>query len=200
MLSLALEKQNVLFSIKHDASSGMGWFSKIKLDGGSITAVMGSTSEKMYLWQVPNFGFEMIKLILGGWLAREESLGVVSPSESIKDRLDVGLLIPPFNWSHASSWVSFALGRLIPEQDNMQWKWRDGESSVYPLWQVAGRWCIYALGWREPDLVLRTPVASWHIQGLSATYVMWLEIPSWVLIDLDHHSFLDMRTWSLPYT
>jgi hypothetical protein len=24
----------------------------------------------------------------------------------------------------------------------------------------AGRWCIYALGWREPDLVLRTPVAS----------------------------------------
>jgi hypothetical protein len=31
---------------------------------------------------------------------------------------------------------------------------------VYPLWQEAGRWCIYALGWREPDLVLRTPVAS----------------------------------------
>ena len=39
-----------------------------------------------------NFGFEMIKLRPGGWLAREESLGVVSPSESIKDRLDVGLL------------------------------------------------------------------------------------------------------------
>jgi hypothetical protein len=34
-----------------------GKFSKIKLDGGSITAVMGSTSEKMYLCQVPNFGF-----------------------------------------------------------------------------------------------------------------------------------------------
>jgi hypothetical protein len=49
---------------------------------------------------------------------------------------------------------------------------RDGESSVYPPWQEAGRWCIYALGWREPDLVLRTPVASWHMQGLSATYVM----------------------------
>jgi hypothetical protein len=31
-------------------------FSKIKLDGGSITAVMGSTSEKMYLCQVPDFG------------------------------------------------------------------------------------------------------------------------------------------------
>jgi hypothetical protein len=28
----------------------VGWeFSKIKLDGGSIMAVMGSTSEKMYL-------------------------------------------------------------------------------------------------------------------------------------------------------
>jgi hypothetical protein len=68
-------------------------FSKTKLDGGSIMTMMGSTSEKMYLCQVPNFGFEMIKLIPGGWLAREESLGVVSPSESIKDLLDVGLMI-----------------------------------------------------------------------------------------------------------
>jgi hypothetical protein len=92
MLSLALEKQNVLFSTKDDASSGKGWFSKIKLDGGSIMAVMGSTSEKMYLCQVPNFGLEMIKLRPGGCLAREESLGVVSPPESIKDLVDVGLL------------------------------------------------------------------------------------------------------------
>jgi hypothetical protein len=49
---------------------------------------------------------------------------------------------------------------------------------VYPPWQEDGRWCIYALGWREPDLVLRTPVASRHMQGLSARYVMWLEILS----------------------
>jgi hypothetical protein len=69
-----------------------GKFSKIKLDGGSIMAMMGSTSEKMYLWQVLIFGFKMIKLRLDEWLAREESLGVVSPSESIKDRLDVGLM------------------------------------------------------------------------------------------------------------
>jgi hypothetical protein len=34
--------------------------------GGSIMAMMGSTSEKMYLCQVPNFGFEMIKLRSGG--------------------------------------------------------------------------------------------------------------------------------------
>jgi hypothetical protein len=41
----------------------------------------------------------------------------VSPSESIKDRTDVGLMIDDlFNWSHASSWVSFAWGRLIPER------------------------------------------------------------------------------------
>jgi hypothetical protein len=33
-------------------------FSKIKLDGGCIMAVMGSTSEKMYLYQVPNFGLK----------------------------------------------------------------------------------------------------------------------------------------------
>ena len=50
-----------------------GMFSKIKLDGGSIMVVMGSTSEKMYLYQVPNFGlavpnfgFEMIKPRPGG--------------------------------------------------------------------------------------------------------------------------------------
>jgi hypothetical protein len=41
-------------------------FSEIKLDGGSIMAMMGSTSEKMYLCQVPNFAFEMIKLRPGG--------------------------------------------------------------------------------------------------------------------------------------
>ena len=92
MLSLALEKQNDLFWQKMMLQVGWDVF-KIKLDGGSIMAVMGSTSEKMYLCQVPNFGFEMIKLRPGGWLAREESLGVVSPSESIKDRLDVGLMI-----------------------------------------------------------------------------------------------------------
>ena len=36
----------------------MEWdvFKKIKLDDGSIMAMMGSTSEKMYLYQVPNFG------------------------------------------------------------------------------------------------------------------------------------------------
>jgi hypothetical protein len=31
-------------------------FSKIKHDGGSIMVVMGPTSEKMYLYRVPNFG------------------------------------------------------------------------------------------------------------------------------------------------
>jgi hypothetical protein len=41
-------------------------FSKIKLDGGSITTVMGSTSKKMYLCQVPNFGLKIIKLRPGG--------------------------------------------------------------------------------------------------------------------------------------
>jgi hypothetical protein len=43
-----------------------GMFLKRKLDGGSIMAMMGSTSEKMYLYQVPNFGIEMIKMRPGG--------------------------------------------------------------------------------------------------------------------------------------
>jgi hypothetical protein len=41
-------------------------FLKIKLDGESIVAMMGSTSEKMYIYEVPNFRFEMIKLRPGG--------------------------------------------------------------------------------------------------------------------------------------
>jgi hypothetical protein len=36
-----------------------GMFLKIKLDGGSIMAMMDLTSEKMYLCQVPNFGFKL---------------------------------------------------------------------------------------------------------------------------------------------
>jgi hypothetical protein len=40
----------------------VGMISKIKLDGESIMVVMGSTSEKMYLCQVPNFGLKIIKL------------------------------------------------------------------------------------------------------------------------------------------
>jgi hypothetical protein len=44
----------------------VGCFKKTKLDGESIMAMMGSTSKKMYLCQVPNFGFEMIKLRQGG--------------------------------------------------------------------------------------------------------------------------------------
>jgi hypothetical protein len=36
------------------------------------------------------------------------------------------------------------------------------------------------------------------MQGLSATYVVSLEIPSWVLIDSDRRYFLDMKTGSLP--
>jgi hypothetical protein len=41
-------------------------FSKIKLDDGSIKAFMGSTSEKMYVCQVPDFGLKIKKLRPGG--------------------------------------------------------------------------------------------------------------------------------------
>jgi hypothetical protein len=64
------------------------------------------------------------------------------------------------------------LGQTNTIKANTQWEWRHGKSSVYPPWQEAGRWCIYALSWREPGLVLRTLVASSHMQGLSATYVV----------------------------
>jgi hypothetical protein len=45
----------------------VGMFSKRKTcDGESIRALMGSTSEKMYLCQVPNFRLKIIKLRPGG--------------------------------------------------------------------------------------------------------------------------------------
>jgi hypothetical protein len=55
ILSLALAKQNVLLLQKMMYKVG-GLFLKTKLDGRSIMAMMGSTSKKMYLCQVPNFG------------------------------------------------------------------------------------------------------------------------------------------------
>jgi hypothetical protein len=76
-------------------------FSKIKLDGRSIMTVMGSTSEKMYLCQVANFGVLNDKVETGRvTCTRRESLGVVCPSESIKDRLDAGLLIEDLLTGH----------------------------------------------------------------------------------------------------
>jgi hypothetical protein len=45
----------------------VGMFSKRKTcDGGSIRALMGSTSEKMYLCQVLDFQLKIIKLRPGG--------------------------------------------------------------------------------------------------------------------------------------
>jgi hypothetical protein len=52
---------------KNDMAKVGGMFSKIKLDGGSVKGLDGfNISEKMYLCQVPNFGFEIIKLRPGG--------------------------------------------------------------------------------------------------------------------------------------
>jgi hypothetical protein len=54
MLSIALAKIKGFVLQKMIGKVG-GRFLKIKLDGESITAVMDSTSEKMYLCQVPSF-------------------------------------------------------------------------------------------------------------------------------------------------
>jgi hypothetical protein len=55
MLSFALE--NKMFCLKQGVMLHMGWgFYKEKSGNGeSIMTVMGSTLEKMYLYQVPNF-------------------------------------------------------------------------------------------------------------------------------------------------
>jgi hypothetical protein len=57
MLSLALAQKKLLF-YKRSCGKVGGMFLKIKFDGGYIMAMMGSTSEKMYLCQVPNIGLK----------------------------------------------------------------------------------------------------------------------------------------------
>jgi hypothetical protein len=116
------------------------------------------------------------------------------PSVSIKDRSDCWPAdLGPFNWPHASSWVSLASAGPIPEQLACT---GSGEMARVTCAHLASGWMVgcCALGSREPVLVLRNPVASWHMQGLSATYVVWLEIPSWVLIDSDRRT---SRIWRL---
>jgi hypothetical protein len=92
MLNLALEKENVLFWQKMMLQVGRdvfknktGWWIHHGRDGFNIGNDVPLSGTKLWV--------ETIKLRLGRWLAREESLGVVSPSESIKDLVDVGLLI-----------------------------------------------------------------------------------------------------------
>jgi hypothetical protein len=52
----------------------------------------------------------------------------VSPSESVKDRADVGLTIMG----------KLCLGWTNTGKATTQLEWRDGESSVFPPWQEAG--------------------------------------------------------------
>jgi hypothetical protein len=54
MLSIALAKTKGFVLQKMIGKVG-GMFLKTKLDGESITVVMDSTSEKMYLCKVPSF-------------------------------------------------------------------------------------------------------------------------------------------------
>jgi hypothetical protein len=63
-------------------------------------AMMGSTSEKTYLCQVPNFGIVNDKDEPGRVTCTRRKSRVVSPSESIKDRADVGLLIEDLLTGH----------------------------------------------------------------------------------------------------
>jgi hypothetical protein len=119
-------------------------------------------------------------------------------SVSIKDHTESRLAdLGHFNWPHASSWISLASAGPIPERSARN---GSGEMARVSCIHLARGWMVgyWALGWRGPVLVLRKPWASWHMQGLSATYVMWLEILSWVLIDSDHRYFSDMKTGSLP--
>jgi hypothetical protein len=66
MLSLALEKQKVLFLQNMMWQKWVGSFSKIKLDDGSIKGLDRFNIGKDVPLPGTNFGFEMIKLRPGG--------------------------------------------------------------------------------------------------------------------------------------
>jgi hypothetical protein len=92
MLSITLEKEKDLF-YKRCLAKWEGCFQNKNLMVNLSKALMDSTSEKMYLCQVPTFGVKWLSWDRAGDLNEKESLGVVSPSESIKDLVDVGLMI-----------------------------------------------------------------------------------------------------------
>jgi hypothetical protein len=56
MLSCALENKMFCFKQKVILHMGWGFYKEKTCNGESIMAVIGSTYEKMYLCQVPNFG------------------------------------------------------------------------------------------------------------------------------------------------
>jgi hypothetical protein len=66
LLCLVLLRKTKGFVLQKMFGKVGGLFSKIKLDGESIMAMMDSTSEKMYLCQVPSFWVKKIKLRPGG--------------------------------------------------------------------------------------------------------------------------------------
>jgi hypothetical protein len=78
-----------------------------------------------------------------------------------------------------------------------QWEWRDGESIVYPPGKMldGGVLSSRLAGTRSG---LEKTGCKLTYARLSATYVVWLEIPRWVLIDSDYRYFSDMKTGSLP--
>jgi hypothetical protein len=84
----------------------------------------------------------------------------VSPSKSVKDRADVGLMIEDLLTATCLIMGKLYLGQTNTRKATTHWELRDGECSVYPLWQEARQWNICALDWLEPILVLRNPDAS----------------------------------------
>jgi hypothetical protein len=120
------------------------------------------------------------------------------PSVLIKDHNEYRLAdLGPVSWPHALSWVSFASVGPIPKQLACT---RSGEMVRVMCAHLTRGWMVgyCALGSREPVLVLTTLGVGWHMQVSNATYVVWLEICSWVLIDSNCRYFSDMETRSLP--
>jgi hypothetical protein len=71
---------------------------------------------------------------------------------------------------------------------------------VYPPWQEAGRWCIYALGLREPVSGLKNPGGGLTYARVKCYICRVIGDPQLSIIDSDRRTFAVMKTWSLTYT
>jgi hypothetical protein len=76
----------------------------------------------------------------------------------------------------------------IHEMTIAHWEWRDGESGTYPPDKGLPKKGGVLSGGADLFMWWRIRENDRHAKELREAYVVWLELPSWVLIDLDRRT------------
>ena len=80
-------------------------------------------------------------------------------------------------------------GYSIHEKTITHWEWRDGESDTYPPGKGPPKRGGVLSGGADLFMWWRIRGNGRHVQKeLREAYVVWLEIPNWVLIDSDRRT------------